>query len=798
MKINPFKKTLLAIYLLAGLLFSCSSENLSERVYNQGNNLLPVPVLQQEGSGRFRLSEATRIYADSPEAKLVADLYAEKLRHSTGYAMAEADAPGTNVIALKLVKNLEGVSEGISEAASAENAEAYTLDVTTNQVVVTATTPQGLFYGLASFLQLLPAEVESATLVKGEWLAPVIHIEDAPRFPYRGFMLDVARHFTSVEGLKKHIDVLSMFKINRLHLHLTDYQGWRIEIKKYPKLTEIGSTRLDEYGKPYSGFYTQEQMREIVAYAAERFVTIIPEIDIPGHSLAAIAAYPNLSCTGEQYQVMNRWGFFPVVFCPGKEDMFTFLDDVFSELVSIFPSEYFHIGGDECPKIVWETCPKCQQRIRTEHLLADKHHTAENKLQSYSIRRCEQILKKYGKKLIGWDEILQGGLAPEATVMSWRGVQGGIEAALMNHQAIMTPNNAMYFDFYQGDFLAEPFAWGAYIPVSKTYAYEPVADTLKAMHKDHYILGVQANLWSECLYSEAQTEYQAYPRMLAVAEVGWSQPDKKDFADFSRRLNNAAVRLDQHHVNYHIPLPEQPGGSFNHIAFLDTMSVAFITTRPVKMVYTLDGSEPTLSSTVYSEPIHFDASGQIKICSVLPSGKMSKVRTIEVERQEYSTSVATPKDELVQGLNLKIAEVKCMYAKEIAGIKEWKDSVLTDMSKIAHLRPNFYHNVDYHVAIADGYVKLDREGIYQFKSDNTRVWINGKLVVDNDNKPQIHSTTGRMLALRAGTYPIKVEQISNFIGGWNAQHRNSGNVSFKLTTDSKWTAINGDLMIREK
>ena len=786
MNTKQIGKNLLGVFLLSGLITSCTKDNLSERIYNQGNNLLPVPTTIQQSTGRFLLTNRTKIYVASPEAKVVADFYADKLRHSTGFSFHEANEAGSNVIELRL-----------DEKASA-NKEGYILDVSSDRVTVTAVTPQGLFYGLASFMQLLPAEVESSKIIQGEWSAPAIHIIDAPRFPYRGFMLDVARHFTSVEGLKKHIDVLAAFKINRLHLHLTDFQGWRIEIKKYPKLTEVGATRVDEYGNTYSGYYTQEQMREIVAYAAERFVTIIPEIDVPGHSLAAIAAYPNLSCTGEQYNVMSRWGAFPVVFCPGKEDMFTFLDDVFCELAPIFPSEYFHIGGDECPKEVWKNCHQCQQRIRKEKLFADKCHTAENRLQSYAIRRCEQILKKYGKKLIGWDEILQGGLAPEATVMSWRGVKGGIEAALMNHQAIMTPNNAMYFDFYQGDFLVEPFAWGAYIPISKTYAYEPVADTLKAMGKEDYILGVQANLWSECLYTEEQAEYQAYPRMLAVAEVGWSQPEKKNFIDFSRRLNNAAVRMDQHQVNYHIPMPEQPGGSYNHLAFLDTLSVGFTSTRPIKMVYTLDGSEPTTTSAIYTKPLRFDASGQLKIRSVLPSGKMSEVRTIDIEHQQYSTPVAIPNGAVNQGLNLKIADVKCTYAKELADVKEWKDSVITDMAKIAHLRPNFFHDVVYYVAVANGFVKLDKEGIYQFKSDNTRVWVNGTLVVDNDNKPQIHSTTGRMLALRPGIYPIKVEQISNFIGGWNAQHRNSGNVSFKLTTDKKWTAINGELMIREK
>ena len=786
MKINQLAKTLLGTLFMGGILASCSEEDLSGRIYNQGNNIVPLPAEMQQGTGKFVVNAGTSFYVTSPEAKSIASFYAEKLRKATGFSFNEVEKAESGCIELKI------------DAASSENSEGYVLDIKGDKVTVSAPTAQGLFYGMATFMQLLPAEIESPEVIHGTWSAPEIHVSDAPRFPYRGYMLDVARHFTSVDGLKKHIDMLATYKINRLHLHLTDYQGWRIEIKKYPKLIEVGSKRIDEYGKEYSGYYTQDEMRDIVKYAADRFITIIPEIDVPGHSLGAVASYPNLSCTGDQYEVMSRWGAFPVVFCPGKEDMFEFIDGVFEELSKIFPSEYFHIGGDECPKQVWKTCPKCQARIRKEHLVADKHHTAEERLQSYAIRRCEQILKKYGKKLIGWDEILQGGLAPDATVMSWRGVQGGIESALMNHQAIMTPNNAMYFDFYQGDFLAEPFAWGAYIPVSKTYAYEPVADTLKAMGKEKFILGVQANLWSECLYTESQVEYQTYPRILAVAEVGWTRPEQKNFEDFSRRLNNAAVRMDYHGVNYHIPMPEQPGGSFNHLAFLDTMSVSFTSTRPIKMVYTLDGSEPSVNSTVYTEPLHFSETSQIKIRSVLPSGKMSKTRTIDVERQEYSTPVVEPKGKLVEGLNLKIADAKCLYVKELENIKEWKDSTLTKMSSIAHLRPNFFSNVVYHVAVADGFVQIPADGVYFFKSDNTRVWLNEKIVVDNDGKPQIHSQGGRAVALRKGLYPIKVEQISNFIGGWNAQHRNSGNVSFKLTTDKKWTTITPDIMFREQ
>ena len=759
------------------LLCSCSKTNLSEQIYNQGLNVLPLPNQLEMAQGNFALSNQTVIYVSDPSVKSVATFYAEKMKASTGFNFPVVDQTQVGAIELHLT------------AKNVYPAEGYELNVSDEKVEVKASTAQGLFYGMASFMQLLPAEIESREVIADAvWKAPAIRISDAPRLPYRGLMIDVARHFVSVEGLKKHIDMLATFKINRLHLHLTDFQGWRIEIKKYPRLTQVGSKRIDEYGKEYSGFYTQEEMREIVKYAADRFITIIPEVDVPGHSLGAVASYPNLSCTGDQYEVLSRWGFFPVVMCPGKEDMFEFLDGVFAELSQIFPSEYFHIGGDECPKEVWKTCKACQQRIRHEHLKGDRRHTAEQRLQSYAIQRCEKILHKYGKKMIGWDEILQGGVADDATVMSWRGEKGGIEAALMNHQVIMTPNSGgMYFDFYQGDPMVEPFAWGAYAPIVKAYNYNPVPDTLKAINKEKYIYGVQGNVWSECLYTEDKVEYQVYPRILAVAETGWTQQEKKNFDDFSRRLNNAAVRMDQHQINYHIPLPEQPGGSCSYLGLVDTLSVAFQTTRPVKMVYTLDGSEPTLQSAEYKAPLHFNASATLKIRSVLPSNKMSLVRTIHIEQQDYAEPMYKEMPKQVnEGMRLKVADVKCMKLAELAQVKEWKDSVITEVRDIAHLRPNFFRNVVYHVAIGEGLIEIPADGVYFFKSDNSRVWIGDRLAVDNDDKPQVNSKYGRSIALRKGIHKMKIEQISNFIGGWNAQHRNSGNVFIK---QGKWQPV---------
>lgn len=767
------------------LLCGCGSKNiLSEKEYNHGVNIIPMPQNMQLGNGKFTIDNNTRIIISDDSLSSVADFYSQKIQASTGFDIKVTGKHSNNSISLSIDSNIgKDLDNGLA-------AESYTLSVKENGVDIKASTLKGIFYGMATFMQLLPAEIESSSKIyNAEWTAPVIEIKDSPRFKYRGLMLDVARHFISVEGLKKHIDMLALVKINNLHLHLTDFQGWRIEIKKYPKLTEIGGTRIDEYGNVYSGYYTQEEIKELVKYAQDRFINIIPEIDVPGHSLAAIASYPELSCTGEKYDVMSRWGPFPVVFCPGKEDMFELLDGVFAEMSTLFPSEYFHIGGDECPKKVWETCPNCQRRIKEEGLFDDKEHTAEDKLQSYAISRCEQILKKYGKKMIGWDEILQGGLAPEATVMSWRGEKGGIASALMDHNVIMTPTSGgMYLDHYQGNSQAEPFAWGAYAPIVKSYNYNPVPDTLVRMGKEKYILGVQANAWTECMYTEDIVEYRVYPRIFAVAETGWTEEGKKNFDDFSRRLNNMAVRMDCHDINYHIPLPEQPDFCRNHVAFTDVVNVSFDTSRPMKMVYTTDGTEPGLDSPVYSEPIMIDKTCTIKIRSVLPSGKMSIVRDVFVERQSYKEP-DTSDEPVHSGLKLRFAPHRCMYVSELGEIKEWKDSVLTSIEPIVRLRKNKYSNVEFYAAVAEGFFYVPESGIYEFSSNNTRITVGDYFAVDNDGKPQINSKYGKSMALKKGWHKIKVEQISNFIGGWNSQQRNNGAVMIRKYGDKKWTNI---------
>ena len=649
---------------------------------------------------------------------------------------------------------------------------------------------------MQSFLQLLPAEIEGPSKVNGiAWQAPAVSIKDAPRFGYRGIMLDPCRHFMPVENVKKYLDVLSLFKMNRMHWHLTDDQGWRIEIKKYPKLTEIASKRIDGEGTEHSGYYTQEEIKEIVKYAADRFITVVPELELPGHEMAAIAAYPNLSCKGEQGTPRVIWGVEDIVMCPGKEDMFTFLQDVIDEMVPLFPSEYFHIGGDECPKISWKNCPLCQKRIKEEGLKADSKHSAEERLQSYVIQRMEKYLATKGKKIIGWDEILEGGLAPSATVMSWRGEDGGIAAALMDHTVIMTPGgNGMYLDAYQGDSKIEPVTIGGYTLLEKTYSYDPIPDTLVAMGKSNYILGVQGNTWSEYMYDEAKRDYMVFPRILAVAEIGWTNLDRKDYKDFERRIENAYVRLDGHAINYHIPQPEQPNGSCNFVAFTDKASLEFKTTRPIKMVYTLDGSEPTPASTAYTAPIEITETTTLKIASVLPSGKMSPIRTIQVEKQSLAPAKEVAKT--TPGLNMEVTDGMYLNVKELeAAQKETKKSVIKDLKEIRSVvkTSESMRGVNQYAAVATGYVNIPEDGVYFISSDLEEVWIDGKLLVNNGGEVKRFSRHDSSVALAKGLHEIKAVFLGHIIGGWPSNW-NDGSIKLRKSDAKEFTAITPEML----
>ena len=423
--------------------------------------------------------------------------------------------------------------------------EEYVLDVTGKGVKIQASSAAGFRYATQTIGQMLPAAYYGNVEAAGEkWVLPCVSIKDKPRFAYRGMHLDVARHFFSVDEVKRYLNVMAAYKMNRFHWHLTEDQGWRIEIKKYPRLTEVGAWRdstmvgknWDEFDHTrYGGFYTQDQIREVVAYAADLGITVIPEIDLPGHMVAALASYPELGCTGGPYGVRPTWGIADEVLCPGKETTFEFIEDVLEEVMELFPSEYIHIGGDECPKKAWEKCPACQKRIKELGLKSDGKHTAEQYLQSYVTERVQKFVNEHGRKIIGWDEILEGDLAKGATVMSWRGAKGGIEAAKQGFDVVMTPNTYMYFDYYQSDSTdLEPLAIGGNLPVDKVYSCEPYTDIPEEAQS--HILGVQANLWTEYIATPEHLEYMLLPRMSALSEVQWCQPENKDFDRFKASL----------------------------------------------------------------------------------------------------------------------------------------------------------------------------------------------------------------------------------------------------------------------
>lgn len=516
------KKTLLS-FLLSGLVTLGFAQTQTANY-----QVIPLPQVISAGTGKaFTLNNTVAIAYPSKNTKMQknAEFLSEYIKESTGIVLKKGS---------KAKKKIT-----LTITPSITNKEGYQLTVTEKNINIAASTEAGIFYGIQTLRKSIPV-VNNATAI----LFPAVQINDYPRFGYRGMMLDVGRHYFPVTFIKKYIDMLALHNVNKMHWHLSEDQGWRIEIKKYPKLTEIGSIRKETVighnsgkfdGTPYGGFYTQNEIKDIVAYASSRYITIIPEIDMPGHMLGALASYPELGCTGGPYQVGTQWGVFDEVLCVGNEKTMQFVEDVLGELIQLFPSEYIHIGGDECPKTSWKKCAKCQARIKKLGLVADAKHSAEDRLQSYCIGRAEKFLNSKGRKIIGWDEILEGGLAPNATVMSWRGISGGIEAAKQKHDVIMTPNSHMYFDHYQSKSKSEPDAIGGFLPVDKVYSYEPIPTELTAEEAKH-ILGAQANLWTEYIATTKQAEYMTLPRLAALCEVQWTLPAKKNYQDFLIRI----------------------------------------------------------------------------------------------------------------------------------------------------------------------------------------------------------------------------------------------------------------------
>lgn len=492
----------------------------------KAQSVIPVPLKMEQGTGCFLLSENTKLYINLQG--LEAQLLENCLQALPVHLKKGKKKDTQNILSLLITEKNHQLP----------SPESYTLSVTPQQILIRATSGAGLFYGVQTLLQL--AQPSGA----GSYSIASVEIEDTPRFAYRGLMLDVSRHFSTKEFIKKQIDALAYYKINRLHLHLTDAAGWRLEIKKYPLLTEFAAWRTDPTWKQwwnggrkyvrfdvpgaYGGYYTQDDIREILEYARQHYITVIPEIEMPSHSEEVLAAYPQLSCSGESYKNSD--------FCVGNEETFTFLENVLTEVMELFPSEYIHIGGDEAGKSAWKTCPKCQKRMKDEHL------ANVDELQSYLIYRIEKFLNNHGRHLLGWDEILQGGIAPNATVMSWRGEEGGIAAVTSGHRAIMTPGAYCYLDSYQDAPYSQPEAIGGYLPLKKVYSYNPVPASLTA-EQAKLVYGVQGNLWVEYIPTPEHVEYMIYPRILALAETAWSAPERKSWPDFHTRALSAVADL---------------------------------------------------------------------------------------------------------------------------------------------------------------------------------------------------------------------------------------------------------------
>ena len=584
-------------------------------LHAQTVNIIPRPVSLQLKDGFFTIDANTSFkFAANKDLQEAANFFAGSLRDVSGYNIASNKA-ATKTIELKIDKN------------KVPQAEGYQLSVSPARISIIANRREGVLFGLQSILQTLPAIRTNAALQ-----VPAMEIVDYPQFKYRGMHLDVSRHFFSPETVKMYIDLIAKYKLNTFHWHLIDDQGWRLEIKKYPKLTSTGAWRVDRLNKSwehreiqqpgekptYGGFYTQQQVKDIVAYATQRGVTVIPEIEMPAHVESAIAAYPHLSCL-QKPQTVLPGGIYPKDFqtsyCAGNEEVFQFLQDVLTETLALFPSKYIHIGGDELDKSFWEKCPKCQKRMKDEGL------KNVDELQSYFIRRMEKFLNSKGRKIIGWDEILEGGLAPEATVMSWRGEAGGIAAAKMGHDVIMTPGNPLYFDQYQAGPQGEPEAIGGFNTLQEVYAYNPIPKELTTA-QSKYVLGAQANLWAEYIKTRSQVEYMVLPRMAALAEVVWTPLEKKDFTDFRKRLNKhfrdyGDLGLSYSKGNYSVDIKP--------ITIDGKLKVQLSTEIPgTEIYYTTNGSLPTIESKKYTLPFDIQASANVQAITV-ENGKVMNI-----------------------------------------------------------------------------------------------------------------------------------------------------------------------------
>jgi hexosaminidase len=700
-------------------------------------NIIPKPQLVESGTGQFALTANTQIVARDRNDKAAAEFLRQFVKAYHGLDLkisSKASSKRANIILTDGADHLR-MNDG------------YGLWVTPKEIRIEASSSAGRFYAVQTLIQLIP--------IRGDVIQiPAITINDSARFQYRGMHLDVARHFQPVEFVKKFIDQMAQYKFNTFHWHLTDDQGWRIEIKKYPKLTEIGSTRpetvkernLSPYigdGIPHGGFYTQEQIKDVVKYAKERYITVIPEIELPGHASAALTAYPELGCKADyKYKIQTTWGIFKETFCP-TETTFKFLEDVLDETIKLFPdSPYIHIGGDEVLKDHWKESAFVQELKQKENL-KDEHE-----VQSYFVRRMEKFANSKGKKIIGWDEILEGGVAPNATIMSWRGMKGGIEGAKAKHDVIMTPTDYVYLDYGQGDPAYEPLNIGSYVPLEKVYSFEPVPPELTA-DEAKYIIGGQANIWTEYIKTPSHVEYMAFPRMLALSEVLWSKKEDRSYADFRQRLNAILPRLDKQGVNYRIP---EPTGLSNVVTDADNVSIELQPAPGTRILYTTDGSTPDDRSTVYERPIELTLADRdvktLKTIVVNGVGRKSVVYAATIVRGQYREPVTLAESK--QGVNYELVVPADDRDPNITK-GESRSIMLNQFEKVIDLKKPFG-------AQFDGYLRIPVDSVYELQIDST--WDATLLLGDqkliDDAGTKDRKIRSAIVPLKAGLHKISL------------------------------------------
>jgi len=717
-------------------------------------SLIPAPVHFEMQTGAFSLDEAAKLaVSDAADGELVqlAELVGAEIRAATGLPLSTDEGDAGQIL---LTIDPDAAGPALTTDSPLARDESYALTVTPEGIEIRAATHAGLFYGTRTLLQLLPSSPAEAE----GWTVPALEIRDHPRFVYRGLHLDVGRHFFPPEYIMRYIDVLARHKLNVFHWHLTEDQGWRLEIEGYPRLAEVSAWRAETIveknfnpyvgdGVPYGGYYTRDEVRDIVAYAAERYVTIVPEIEMPGHSVAVLAAYPELACTPGPFEVSTVWGVKDDIYCP-HERTFEFLENVLTEVMELFPSPYIHIGGDEAPKRRWQESPVAQEIIRREGL-AD-----EFELQSWFIQRIESFLLQNGRRLIGWDEILEGGLAPQATVMSWRGVNGGIEAARQGHDVVMTPTSHMYFDYYQGrDRETEPLAIGGYLPLELVYAYEPVPAELTG-EETHRVLGAQGNVWTEYIKTPEHVDYMAYPRALALAELNWSPRSARDWPDFRERLPAGLARLGELGVNYRIP---EPTGLEEDRLTLDGW-IGLDLGNPLpwgEIRYTLDGTDPTAASRKYESAFDLPVdSGAVTVSArlVLPGGRTGAIARASFARTVLRTGLDIDSARLRPGLSLDYSE------GEFASVSEVEDAVALRRGSSPRLEiPGVARDANFGLRFG-GYLRVPYDDIYLFEltsDDGSQLIIDEQLVIDHDGYHSGTAKTGA-IGLSRGHHRLRI------------------------------------------